>query len=258
MNKAEFLSDLENNLKIINNKIKEGLSVNKIAPEFFGCREDNIRKWLKEVNIIRDKKSRLFVKQSEIAVVGGITTENYESVIQNNKDSYSTVIDFNKATYNDKNKLKKKGNKMKIELKDFKDLSVEEKVRIINEKAAGKKTLSQISKEDFDFSVSSHMNQYHKNNVTWDGAIKCYKLINKEPQKENIFNEEDIEILKAFIERQKVIKQINEMDDKGIDKVFSVRLYQNIYKEFKAKVETDNSRIQDVLGSLMLDYINNK
>lgn len=259
MNKEEFLKDVEANVKFINEKILEGLSVNKLAPEFFNCREDNVRKWLKEARYTRDKNSKLFVVKpptsSSDNVLGNINTTNYKPVTENNKSSYEPVIKSHKSAYDIENQgMQEDEEVMKITLMEFKDLSIEEKIKVINERAMGKKNLKELSETDFDFNVSNHMNQYHKNQTQWDGDIKCYKLVGV--SQELHFSSDDIKILKAFIERQKAIKQLIEDENKGEDKVHSIRCYTNIYNRFKEACEAQNIRIQDALAIALIDYIN--
>lgn len=134
-----------------------------------------------------------------------------------------------------------------MKLDEFKQLTDQEKIELVNGFCDGTKKQGQINKEHFAFTnLSKHMPP----NVKWNGTtgINRYEIIEEvtEVQKNEQFTSEEIVILKKIIEQQKLAVEMESKKDDEI-KNRSINVYQKQYKEFAAWCKENRITQHDAL-----------
>lgn len=148
----------------------------------------------------------------------------------------------------------------KIELADFKKLTVLERVNLVNTYANGTLNLGQIAKMYFNFSnLSAYM---PKTEAIWDGNLKRYVYIGAEDKstKTEEFTAEEVALLKemlAIYTKQKIVKlNVEELDQKDLC-LRSFRCYKPVLNTFAQYCKTNNLNQANALATALIQFMQN-
>lgn len=280
MNRDKFIEKIDYYLNYINEEIKKGNSVNKIA-KGLGLREDNIRKWMKFAGFEREKESKLFVKVRKTQDVKESIQKNTNNKSNNQKSIQNIttkVINKYPNVYHIENTQEQEDFHMEynvkgIKLKDFRNMSTIEQIELVNSFTDGKKTLEMITKQHFAFNVGLFFNAYYdKSEIRYDKTEKKYIVVDINVLKdelESLINTTEKEILSS-------LSKINDLDglvkfankiqraeelienyeiNKTETEVISVRTYKNTKKVFDDYLDTLGISKQEGYTQALLSFI---
>lgn len=281
MNRDKFIEQIDYYLNYINEEIKKGNSVNKIA-KGLGLREDNIRKWMKFAGFEREKESKLFVKVRKTQDVKESIQKNTNNKSNNQKSIQNIttkVINKYPNAYHIENTQEQEDFYMEynvkgIKLKDFRNMSTIEQIELVNSFTGGKKTLEMITKQHFAFNVGLFFNAfYDKSEIRYDKTEKKYIIVDinvlkdeldsliNPTEKELLNNLSKIKDLEGLVNFANKIQRAEELiESNDIDKteteVISVRAYKNTKKVFDDYLEYLGISKQEGYTQALLSFIN--
>lgn len=262
-------------VKEVNLKFKQGYSSIAKIERALGYGKDSIRQRLKRNNYIFDKELKQFVLSNN---TNNIENDNIDNTnVTNSIEKYNTDNNIEKYNINNIDNIKRcnidntnvinsstdvynpvnnnTGGKKLMTLEEFKKLKTIEQVNFVNKYADGKKTLSEIEKEYFEF---TNVSKYVKREEAyWDKQKKIYVYIGT---KNNVFTTEEIMFVKQLY-KQHIIAQnladiIQEEDKKNIV-TRSIRVDKDTIQAF-AKFCKDNNIIQSTAIKIALEDFMNK
>lgn len=139
----------------------------------------------------------------------------------------------------------------KISIEEFKDLSTEEKINVINQFSDGIKTLRNIEVEHFQFkNIGLYID---KNEAYWSKTLK--KFILKEQTVKGNFNDEEIKILKEIVSNYKIKQELNRNNDEIV--LRSIRTYKSSLDNLSQYCKKNKVKQQEIIALAIEQYITN-
>lgn len=275
-------------VKEVNLKFKQGYSSIAKIERALGYGKDSIRQRLKRNNYIFNKELKQFVlscntnniEKHNTNNIGNIEKHNTDNIdVTNSIEKHNTDNNIEKYNINNIDNIKRcntdntnvinssagvynpvnnnTGGKKLMTLEEFKELKTIEQVNFVNKFADGKKTLSEIEKEYFEF---TNISKYIKREEAyWDKQKKIYIYIGA---KDNVFTEEEIMFVKNLFKQHKIAQNLSESiqeqeEDKSDIVIRSIRIDKNTINEF-SKFCKNNHIIQSTALKLALEDFMNK
>lgn len=165
---------------------------------------------------------------------------------------------YNSYENNNVSETKEASSIVKIELKDFKLMSDEAKVKYINQYTDGEKNLKDIEKEYFSFTnISAYID---KNYAYWDKGSKKMVLrqssVISESREELLsFLEENQDILKSLLAKQKYTNISSIEGQKVVSKSFKVG--QDTWEKFSSYCDANDLKRSVILTNLIENFLDN-
>jgi uncharacterized protein Smg (DUF494 family) len=275
-----LIKDIEEPSKIGNvhktntntNKDKEvkNKNVTKITTNTNSIGEDDVTK----------KNTVDYPTASDISVTKENTVDNINTnhnieqnkVIKTNTNVYNiekSIIEEDFSMQEQQQKINVDG----IKLKDFRDMTPLEQVNLINSFADGKKTLGQLTIENFAFEVDKYMLYAYGNyEIRYSKGLKKYVIIDLElviknnndyiskDEKEALvglsgLDKNNLEIMVAFVKRLAAAKELFKNVDKEETEVTTVRVYKGVINAFNIYCENEGITKKEGYAMALMSFI---
>lgn len=160
-----------------------------------------------------------------------------------------------------------------VNLKHFRSMTPLEQVTLINSFADGKKTLGQLTAENFAFEVDKYMNYaYGNNEIGYNKGLKKYIILDLElvrqtdndciskTEKEALIgisglDKNNLEIMVAFVKRLANAKELFENVDKEETEVTTVRVYKGVINAFNSYCDSEGISKKEGYAMALMSFI---